>query len=134
MSVPIRRGPLHWLCVLGLATAVTTLPLSALAAEAPDPPPISAPLHLSTLARQAAAALPPPALCSSDGRAQAFWGAPAQAQASAQAPAKSVGPKPGTWSFFKTPAGIAVLATVAVGLGYTLYSMQHDQASSPGQP
>ncbi len=30
-------------------------------------------------------------------------------------------------SFFRTPAGVAVLAVVGAGVGYTLYSIKHDR-------
>lgn len=39
----------------------------------------------------------------------------------------------GSPSFFKKPAGIAVLATLAAGVGYALYSTQHDRVHSAGK-
>jgi len=36
-------------------------------------------------------------------------------------------------AFFKTPAGIAVLAVVGAGAGYAIYSAQHDRIHSPGK-
>ncbi len=33
-------------------------------------------------------------------------------------------------SFFKSPVGIAVLATLAAGVGYAAYSLQHDRIHS----
>jgi hypothetical protein len=36
-------------------------------------------------------------------------------------------------AFFKTGPGIAVLAVIAVGVGYALYSTQHDRVHSPGK-
>jgi len=36
-------------------------------------------------------------------------------------------------AFFKSGAGIAVLAVVAVGVGYALYSSSHDRIHSPGK-
>ena len=36
-------------------------------------------------------------------------------------------------TFFKTGPGIAVLAVIAAGVGYALYSTQHDRISSPGK-
>lgn len=35
-------------------------------------------------------------------------------------------------SFFKKPVGIAVLATLGAGVGYAIYSTQHDRVHSPG--
>lgn len=39
----------------------------------------------------------------------------------------------GTAAFFKSGPGIAVLAVMAVGTGYALYSVQHDRITSPGR-
>jgi hypothetical protein len=36
-------------------------------------------------------------------------------------------------TFFKTPAGIAVVAVMAAGAGYAIYSAQHDRIHSPGK-
>jgi hypothetical protein len=36
-------------------------------------------------------------------------------------------------SFFKTPVGIAVLATLGIGAGYAIYSTQHDRVHSAGK-
>jgi hypothetical protein len=36
-------------------------------------------------------------------------------------------------AFFKTGPGIAVLAVIAAGVGYALYSTSHDRVSSPGR-
>lgn len=36
-------------------------------------------------------------------------------------------------SFFKTPVGIAVIAVVAAGAGYAIYSTRHDRIKSPGK-
>jgi hypothetical protein len=36
-------------------------------------------------------------------------------------------------SFFKSPAGIAVLVTLAAGVGYALYSTQNDRITSPAK-
>ena len=36
-------------------------------------------------------------------------------------------------AFFKTPAGIAVLAVLGAGAGYAIYSAQHDRIHSPGK-
>jgi hypothetical protein len=52
--------------------------------------------------------------------------APVAAQATAGAPGTN------SPSFFTKPIGIAVLATLAAGVGYALYSTQHDRVHSPG--
>lgn len=38
----------------------------------------------------------------------------------------------GSPSFFTKPVGIAVLAALTAGVGYALYSAQHDRVHSPG--
>lgn len=35
--------------------------------------------------------------------------------------------------FFRTPAGMAALAVMAIGTGYAIYSTQHDRIHSPGK-
>jgi hypothetical protein len=68
----------------------------------------------------------------------------AQIAATQVAPALTATPTPvqagttaeagrGSWSFFKSPVGIAVISTFAVGVGYFLYSTQHDRVNSPGK-
>jgi hypothetical protein len=37
----------------------------------------------------------------------------------------------GSTSFFKTRKGVAVLVLMGAGLGYTLYSKNHDRVTSP---
>lgn len=39
----------------------------------------------------------------------------------------------GTMAFFKTGPGIAVLAVMAVGTGYAIYSANHDKITSAGR-
>lgn len=39
----------------------------------------------------------------------------------------------GSWSFFKSPVGAAILVTVGAGVGYALYSVQHDRIHSAGK-
>jgi hypothetical protein len=55
--------------------------------------------------------------------------------AATSAPAAQAAPKTnnGSPAFFKTPIGIAVLTTLAVGVGYALYSTQHDRITSAGK-
>lgn len=49
----------------------------------------------------------------------------------AQAPGESRAP--GSKSFFKTPAGVVVLAVVAAGTGYAIYSARHDRIAPTGR-
>jgi hypothetical protein len=39
----------------------------------------------------------------------------------------------GSPSFFKKPVGIAVLVTMLAGVGFAIYSSQHDRIHSPGK-
>jgi len=39
----------------------------------------------------------------------------------------------GTSAFFKSGPGIAVLAVLAAGTGYAIYSASHDRINSPGR-
>jgi hypothetical protein len=50
-------------------------------------------------------------------------------QTQSQAPA----PELESGSFFKSPIGIAVLATFGIGVGYALYSASNDRITSPGR-
>lgn len=49
----------------------------------------------------------------------------------AQVPGESRAP--GSKSFFKTPAGIVVLAIMAAGTGYAIYSAKHDRIPPQGR-
>ena len=111
------RRPL--LLILVLAAAVAAAPLPVLGAEPGSPPPGQPPPGLRILAQQAVAAMPPAAL-----RASA---------APVQAPAGAGKEELTKWSFFKSPVGIAVMATFAVGVGYFLYSTQNDRITSPAK-
>jgi hypothetical protein len=57
---------------------------------------------------------------------------PARSSTTARRSAQST---PGTESpsFFKTPTGAVVLAVMAIGVGYAIYSAQHDRIHSPGK-
>lgn len=39
----------------------------------------------------------------------------------------------GSKSFFRSPAGVAVLVAIGVGFGYALYSTNNDRVKSPGK-
>jgi hypothetical protein len=53
--------------------------------------------------------------------------------AHAQAQGLSQLPDTASASFFKKPIGIAVLATLAAGVGYAFYSAKHDHIISAGK-
>jgi hypothetical protein len=96
--------------VVALVLAATPLPTFAGEPPAPAPPRPS----LNALVKQAASVTPI---------------APARAQTATGADKSEFGSP----SFFKKPAGIAVLAALAAGVGYALYSTQHDRVSSPAK-
>jgi len=54
---------------------------------------------------------------------------PLAASPSAAAQGQSNPGKPA--SFFKSPVGVVVLATLAAGVGYAIYSTQNDRITSP---
>jgi len=97
--------------VLVVALMLAATPLPAFAGEPPAPAPPRP--SLDVLVKQAAAATPL---------------APARAQT-----ATTTKTDFGSPSFFKKPAGIAVLAALAAGVGYALYSTQHDRVTSPAK-
>jgi hypothetical protein len=51
----------------------------------------------------------------------------------AAAQATTVASDTGSAGFFKKPVGIAVLATLAAGVGYAIYSTRHDRITSPAK-
>ncbi len=94
---------------LAFALVLAAVPLPGLAEESTQP--VARPGLKASIARAAANAAVPAA----------------QAQQKAAPPDKS---QLGKASFFKTPAGIIVLAVVAAGTGYAAYSASHDRIHS----
>ena len=111
MKLQVRTS--QWISrVLVAALILAATPLPTLAGEPPAPPPPRP--SLTVLVQQAAAVT---AI------------APVRAQATAGVD-KSALSSP---SFFKRPVGIVVLATLAAGVGYALYSTQNDRINSPAK-
>lgn len=107
-----------WRCAvipLLVALVVTTVPLPC-AAEGATPSTARPGLKASvdTAASALASAKPAP-----------------RAEAARQASGEAKTPTSKT--FFKTPAGIAVLAIVAAGVGYAVYSAHHDRIPPQGR-
>jgi hypothetical protein len=50
-----------------------------------------------------------------------------------QQTAKKAEPNTGSWSFFKSPVGIGIIAVLAAGTGYALYSKSNDRIQAPGR-
>ena len=110
MRLQVRTS--QWISrVLVAALMLAATPLPTLAGEPPAPPPARP--SLTVLVQQAATVTPI---------------APARAQTVVGSGKTDFGSP----SFFKKPAGILVLAAIAAGVGYALYSTQHDRINSPG--
>lgn len=93
--------------VLALALVLSAIPLPGLAEESSKPAPV-------------------PGLKASIAKAAAS-GSVALEQAKPAAPDKA---QLGSSSFFRKPAGMIVLAVVAAGTGYAMYSASHDRIHS----
>lgn len=99
--------------LLVLTAALIPLPVAASdAAQGQTTPTVKTSLH-DAVAREAVKAAKTPAVRTSERRADKA--------------------DKGTAAFFKSGPGIAVLAVMAVGTGYAIYSAQHDRISSPGR-
>jgi hypothetical protein len=111
-----RTRPARWAPLLTVALALA--PFNVLAAEpqVPAPTPISS--SLMDQASHVAASMSAPAL------AQAGQGQSARFASSGDR---------SSWAFFKSPIGIAVIATLVVGASYFVYSTQDDRINSPGR-
>ncbi|MCX6544351.1 MAG: hypothetical protein NTV05_08035 [Acidobacteria bacterium] len=96
-----------------VALILTATPLPSFAGDPPAPAPARP--TFAAMVEHAAAATPL---------------TPARAQAPG---AKSGKADLGSPSFFKKPVGIAVLLTLAAGVGYAVYSTQHDRIHSAGK-
>ena len=99
---------------LVVALILTAAPLPSFAGEPPAPAPPRP--TLTALVEQAAAATPL---------------TPVRKQTATGAQGSKT--DMGSPSFFKKPAGIAVLVTLAAGVGYALYSTSHDRVHSPAK-
>ncbi len=107
---PVRRAALMLL-------AVTLIPLPVLAADGSSQPVTKT--HASRLTLEQAvvhAAAKTPLVASRARRAE-----------------DQTGVDKHSTSFFRTPAGIAALAVMAVGTGYAIYSTKHDRIKSPAK-
>jgi hypothetical protein len=107
VTTRVRRWRLA-LWVLALAVALSAVPVPLLAQE--KSPPAAAPGIKASIQKAIATSLP----------------APARVRARAQDTATA----PGQGSFFKTPAGVAVIAILAAGTGYAIYASRHDRIHS----
>jgi hypothetical protein len=125
--------------VLALAAIISLLPLPVLAGESNQPTPTTQTLSAAAAKVVAREVLKP----ASDGMEAARSGAPelrsaayftGGAPTAAAVRAEQEGtPTTRSATFFKTPAGVVVMAVLGVGVGYALYSAQHDRVHSAGK-
>ncbi len=127
--------------VLALAVIASLVPLPVFAGEGTQPTPAKQTLTASAakvVAREVLKSVDDEAVAARSGapelRAAAFFNGRAGVAPAVAGRAEQEG-TPGTRSaaFFKTPAGIAVMAVLGVGVGYALYSTQHDRVHSAGK-
>jgi len=121
----LSRGALPRAVLLAVIVALVPLPVTA--AENGKPP--AKPSSL----REAAATIPPRDLAvvktsDSPQRSSQTMTRPAFRRSE-----QASNPTTQSSSFFTTPTGIVVLSALAAGVGYALYSAQHDRIHSPGK-
>jgi hypothetical protein len=109
----VSRRVLALLLVLGVA--FTLVPRSVAAADGSSSPASTSPIASSVQKAARTVALAAPA------------GAPRVAQQQEQKPGDEL---VGSSAFFTRPLGIAVLAILAAGTGYAIYSTSHDRIHS----
>ena len=108
------RGPTGRVGLLVLTAALIPLPVAASdAAQGQTTPTVKTTSLHDAVEREAVKAAKAPAVRTSERRADKA--------------------DKGTAAFFKSGPGIAVLAVMAVGTGYAIYSANHDKISSPGR-
>ncbi len=119
---------------LALAVIITLVPLPVLAGESTQPTPATQTLS-ATAAKVVAREVAKDALQAAEMGATALKPAAfATSGARTAARAEQEGtPGARSGSFFKTGAGIAVMAVLGLGVGYALYSAKHDRVRSPGK-
>jgi hypothetical protein len=108
--------------VLVTVLAIVQVPGVFAQSQSPGPTPVKPELRLSA-ARIGATLSPPP-------RA---WAGTARTSAVAAGQTSGATGNRDKWSFFKSPIGIAVMGAFATGVGYALYSTQHDRVHSAGK-
>jgi len=118
----LSRGALPRAMLLALIAALVPLPVGA--ADTPKAPAEKAPSL-----REAVTKIAPRDLAA----IEATDGAKKMTRPAVRRSDQSGNPATQSGSFFRTTPGIVVLATLAVGVGYALYSTQNDRVSSPGR-
>lgn len=117
MVHPSRKRRFASGAVAAMMAALFAIPQPALAAGSTPLPTRSPAIGLSAQAQLAASAVAPAV----------------RASAAASQPATASGPDRSSWSFFKSPVGVAVMVGLAIGVGYGVYSTQNDRITSAGK-
>lgn len=124
MTFQVRRWRHSAGTALVLAAVLTVAQLPGVFAQSESPGPTPAKPGLRLSAARVGATLDP---------APRAWAGAARTSAKASAQTSGASGGRDKWSFFKSPIGVAVLGAFAAGVGYALYSTQHDRVSSPGK-
>ena len=124
MTLQVRRWRHSAGTALVLAVVFTVAQLPGVFAQSESPGPTTVKPGIRVSAAQAGATLSPTTRA---------WAGAARTSAKASAQTSGASGDRGKWSFFKSPVGIAVLGAFAAGVGYGLYSTQHDRIHSPGK-
>jgi hypothetical protein len=129
-SQPRRRSTQF----LALAVIITLMPLPVLAGESTQPTPAKQTLS-ATAAKVVAREVAKDAMQAAEIGATAVKPAAFTTSGARMAARAGQEGMPGerSGSFFKTGAGIAVMAVLGLGVGYALYSAKHDRVRSPGK-
>ena len=117
----LSRGALPRAILLAVIVALVPLPVTAADKG-------KAPVKPSSL-REAASTIAPRDLAST----QTGPGTQRIARPSARRSEQGSSSATQSGAFFKSTPGIIVLSTLAVGVGYALYSTSHDRVTSPGR-
>jgi hypothetical protein len=126
VRLPLSRHPLPRAIILAVCVALIPLPVLA-GGPAPPTEPATTPRVVAPETRPLRAAIEK--LDSRDLAPRST--APLKAPSRSRQPAQGADTQ--SRAFFKTGPGIAVLATIAAGFGYALYSTSHDRVNSPGK-
>ncbi len=110
----------------------TSSPRRSAASRAAVFPAVLALTPLPALADQAGGPVPATPIRASAARIAASQPLSAAPVAAARTEQVTEG-APRSGAFFKTPAGVAVLAVMGAGFGYAIYSVSHDRVHSPGK-
>lgn len=127
VRLPLSRRALPRAVILAVSVALIPLPASA-GNPAPPTEPTKAPTVVAPEPRPLRAAIEKLDSRDLEPRSTSSRTAPRRSDRSAQADTVKQ-----SRAFFKTGPGIAVLAVIAAGFGYALYSTSHDRINSPGK-